>query len=279
MAGKPSAKLVDGFGRTIDYLRVSITDRCPLRCVYCTPRDKIKWKQAKDILSYEEIFEFVKKAVELGIRKVRVTGGEPLTRKDICQLIAMLSSLPGIRDLALTTNGVLLEQYAGKLKRAGLHRVNISLDSLDAGKYREITGGGELARALKGIEAAKKAGLTPIKINCVVLKGINDDETEAITAYGKQDGLGVQFIQRMRLDHNKPKADPSFVTSRPPPCGTCNRLRLTADGVLKPCLLSNQGLSIRSFKGDLEGAIRQAVADKPESGEKCPNHSMMEIGG
>lgn len=269
--------LIDRFNRTLTYLRISITDRCNLRCYYCRPEDGITQKSRKDVLSYEEIYEFVKMASEMGINKVRLTGGEPLVRKDICKLVSMISSIPAIKDLALTTNGVLLAKYAAKLKTAGLKRVNISLDSLKPERYKEITRVGKISNVLAGIEEAKEAGLTPVKINCVILKGINDDEKDDFLKFGREHGLEIQFIQKMSLDKTKPPVDASHVTTRPPDCHICNRLRLTADGFLKPCLLSDNEINIRDY--NYAEAIKEAVSRKPKQGDKCLKRPMMFIGG
>jgi cyclic pyranopterin phosphate synthase len=272
-----STMLIDRFGRTINYLRISITDRCNLRCIYCMPPEGVPIKRKSEILSYEEIYDFVKAAVRLGINKVRLTGGEPLIRKDIFKLIEMLASLSEIKDLALTTNGLLLAEYAVRLKAAGLHRVNISLDSLQPERYEMITRGGRLETVLKGIEAAKKGGLTPVKLNCVMLEGINQDEMNDFLTFGAQNGVEIQFIQHMKIDQHKPLIDDAVLIKRPPDCGICNRLRLTSDGFIKPCLLSNDEINIRS-SGYME-SILDAIARKPRSGVRCSNRSMKTIGG
>ena len=164
--------MLDPFNRNINYLRISVTDRCNLRCRYCMPETGIKLVPHENILSFEEIRDFVRVGVGLGIRKVRLTGGEPLVRKGIVQLVEMLAATPGIKDLGMTTNGILLDRYATDLAAAGLHRVNISLDSLDAGNFKYITRVGQLDSVLSGIEAAQEAGLNPVKINCVVKNGV-----------------------------------------------------------------------------------------------------------
>ena len=168
--------LSDSFQRPIDYLRISVTDRCNLRCIYCMPAEGIGLLQHKDILSYEEIYRVAAAAAELGIKKVRITGGEPLVRADLSRLVQMLAQIDTIDDIALTTNGTLLARYAEELKTAGLRRVNISLDTLKADKFKQITRGGDLDDVLAGIGAASAAGLNPIKINVVAMAGINEDE-------------------------------------------------------------------------------------------------------
>lgn len=270
--------LIDRFGRRITYLRVSITDRCNLRCAYCMPEKGVTMKKRSAILSYEEIYEFVKVAVDLGISKIRITGGEPLVRRDVCRLIEMLAGIPGVNDLALTTNGILLGKYAAKLKSAGLKRVNISLDSLQPDRYNAITRGGNIQSVLQGIASARQAGLTPIKINCVLLEGINEDETNDFGRFGREHQAEIQFIQRMRIDKEKPGIPAGAVLiKRPPDCRICNRLRLTADGFIKPCLLSDDEINIRRY--DYAEALKKAVAGKPESGTKCLGRSMAAIGG
>jgi len=160
----------DRFNRSINYLRISVTDRCNLRCRYCMPEEGVVGMNHRDMLTFEEITESVRVAVGMGIDKIRITGGEPLVRKDIVNLVAMISAVEGAKDLTMTTNGIFLEEFARPLKEAGLQRINISLDTMDADRYRKITRGGDLNRVLNGIKAAKEAGLTPVKINCVVFK-------------------------------------------------------------------------------------------------------------
>jgi len=167
---------MDRYGRLIDYLRVSVTDRCNLRCIYCMPEEGVQLCSHDEILRYEEIVAVVRAAAELGISKIRLTGGEPLVRLGIVDLVRELAAVPGIEDLAMTTNGTLLARYAADLAEAGLRRVNISLDTLQPARFRAITRRGDLRDTLAGIDAANSAGLTPVKINTVVMRGVNDDE-------------------------------------------------------------------------------------------------------
>jgi len=192
-------KLQDKFSRIIDYMRISITDRCNLRCVYCMPGTGIMPIEHREILSYEEIVRVVKVAAALGVRKIRITGGEPLARKNVAYLIASLRNITGIEDMSLTTNGVLLEKYAKELADAGLNRVNISLDSLMPERYREMTRGGEIGRVMKGIEAAENAGLMPIKINMVPIRGFNEDEIEEFARLTLSTPYHVRFIEFMPI--------------------------------------------------------------------------------
>ncbi|MDH4226212.1 MAG: GTP 3',8-cyclase MoaA [Deltaproteobacteria bacterium] len=188
--------LKDRFGRDLTYLRVSVTDRCNQRCAYCAPAE---FKDRTEILSYGEITRIIKTLVTLGVKKVRLTGGEPLIRKDIEKLAAMLASLKGIEDLSLTTNAILLKQYAKPLKDAGLRRVNVSLDTLDAARFKSITGGGDLAKVLGGIDEALKQGLTPLKINTVIMKGFNEDELARIIDYARERDIWIRFIECMPM--------------------------------------------------------------------------------
>ncbi len=190
-------QLHDRHNRTIDYLRISITDHCNLQCQYCVPFDGRTKLQMDDILSYEEIFAIARAAVDAGVTKVRLTGGEPLMRKNMLQLCGMLASLPQITDLSVTTNGVLLEAMAADLKAAGVNRVNVSLDTLDPERYRQITGRDELQRVLRGIQLAADAGLTPIKLNMVPMKGVNDDEIVQLARWTLKDPLDIRFIELM----------------------------------------------------------------------------------
>ena len=270
-------QLVDKFGRSINYLRISVTDRCNLRCTYCMPAEGIALKTHDEILSYEEIVEVCKTAVGLGINKIRLTGGEPLVRRDICELVSGIAKIPGLQDLALTTNGIHLKDLAFDLKKAGLRRVNVSLDSLDPAKYQRITRGGNLSDVLQGIEAALAAGLAPVKINIVLQWGFNDDEVEAFMSYANRLGVKLQFIRQMSLSQGKPAVEADNVCTRPPDCRRCNRVRLTADGKFKPCLFSDIEIDVRSLGA--ERALRMAIESKLEAGQACYKREMVQIGG
>jgi len=190
-------KLIDPYGRTIDYLRISITDRCNLDCLYCAPFGGRRRLSHADILSYEEILRITNAAVLSGISKIRITGGEPFQRRGMVRLCRMLADIDGIESLAVTTNGILLKEFADPLFEAGVQRVNISLDTLKPERFKEITGGDLLYRVLEGIEAAEKAGLNPIKINTVVMRGINDDEIEDLAGLTLEKPYHVRFIELM----------------------------------------------------------------------------------
>jgi len=191
--------MIDAQGRSIHYLRLSVTDRCNLSCLYCRAEARDKPLPRKDLLSFEEIVLAVRIACELGIDRVRITGGEPLVRQGICRLIRMLRECCGISDLSLSTNGLLLADLAGELRRAGLDRVNVSLDSLKPDRFRLITRGGDLARALAGIERAREVGLTPVKLNTVVMKGVNDDELTDLALFALEQGFTIRFIELMPI--------------------------------------------------------------------------------
>jgi len=266
--------MFDSFNRRINYLRISVTDRCNLRCSYCMPEEGITMLRHEDILSFEEISTVVRIAATMGIDKVRITGGEPLVRKGIPGLVAMLAAIEGIKDLALTTNGQLLETYAQPLAEAGLHRVNISLDTVDADRYRELTRGGDISHVVKGIVAAKKAGLHPIKLNCVVEQSSDETDAQGVRFFATQMGLDVRFIHRMDL-HTGSFSIVEGGTGGD--CARCNRLRLTADGKLKPCLFSNLEYDVRALGA--EEAIRQALQHKPQSGKKNDTGEFYNIGG
>ncbi len=196
--------LIDAHGRKHDYLRISVTDRCNLRCVYCMGEEGIEQLPHSDILSYEDILKVVKAGAELGISKIRITGGEPLIRREIIRLIEQIAAVEGIGDLSMTTNGALLPRYAANLKKAGLDRVNISLDTLKPDQYRSITRCGELKQALDGIEAALKYGLQPVKLNTVLMKGINDLEVNDFLRLTLDKPLHVRFIEYMPIgDHDR----------------------------------------------------------------------------
>ncbi len=266
--------MLDKFNRQINYLRISITDRCNLRCVYCMPEEGIKLIDHSEILSFEEINEFTKIAVEMGITKVRLTGGEPLARKGVANLVKMLSGINGIEDLSMTTNAVLLTKYAKALKDSGLMRVNISLDTIDSVKYRQITRGGDIQEVFKGIEAANEAGLSPIKINCVIKKSVDEPEALAVKKYCDDYGLIPRFIYEMDIE----KGEFGIVHGgNGGDCANCNRLRLTSDGYLKPCLFSDISVNIR--RTDYREAVRIALAQKPECGLSSTSHTFYNIGG
>ena len=325
--------VLDSWGRNINYLRISVTDRCNLRCIYCMPPEGLRQMPQGEILSYEEIRTVVQAAAELGIHKVRLTGGEPLVRAELPQLIRMLRQIEGIRELSLTTNGTLLKKSALELRQAGLSRVNVSLDTLRADRFRHITRVGELKDVLEGIEAAKKAGFDPVKINTVVMRGINDDEILDFARMTNSEGWHVRFIELMpfgdvaqsvpsvelrqrielvgklepcpdfngivsngpavyyRLDGAKgviglisPLSEPSF-------CSRCNRLRLTPDGKLRPCLLAEEEVDLkmplrnRVPLAQVKRLILKAVASKPErhhlkrGNVRLANRKMPAIGG
>ena len=290
-------ELKDKFERVIDYLRISITDRCNLRCVYCMPKDGVKPFEHRDILTYEEIIRVAGIAATLGVRKIRITGGEPLTRKNISFLIASLRALNGIEDISLTTNGILLAKYARELADAGLTRVNISLDTLRPDRYREITRGGDIGPVLKGIDAAEEAGLLPLKINMVPIRHLNDDEIADFARMTLKTPRHVRFIEFMPIGSRDLWSDERYISTdelkrtveklgplvpvrlrKNGParyfrfdgapgvigfisalthhfCGDCNRLRLTSDGRLRPCLFSETEI-------DLKPALRQQSSDK-----------------
>ncbi len=266
--------MLDRFNRPIDYLRISVTDRCNLRCVYCMPAEGITLIDHSAVLSFEEITDFTRCAVEMGIRKVRLTGGEPLVRKGIVSLVAMLSSIDGVQDLSMTTNAILLPRYAMDLKRAGMHRVNISLDTIDPGKYRAITRGGDIQEVFGGIAAARQAGLFPIKINCVIKKSLEEPDALEVQRYCEEQGLMARFIGEMDIEkgwygivHGGSGGN----------CASCNRLRLTSDGFLKPCLFNDIAFDIRRL--NFREALRMAIEQKPEFGAKSTSHKFYNIGG
>jgi len=220
--------LYDSFQRPIDYLRISVTDRCNLRCTYCMPPQGIDLIAREDILTFEEISKVAQAAAELGIKKIRLTGGEPLVRAGITDLIHMLAAIPGIDDVSLTTNGILLEKYAPELKAAGLKRVNVSLDTLKPERFEKITGFTGFQQVMAGIEAAHRTGLEPVKINTVVIAGSNGDE---ILDFGRKtinDGWHVRFIEHMPFYAENPLAS-NFVSAEEV------KKRLETLGKLAPC--------------------------------------------
>lgn len=306
------AVLRDKFNRTIDYIRISITDRCNLRCIYCMPSEGVSPIEHKEILTYEEIIRIVRISSDLGVKKVRITGGEPLSRKDVAFLTASIKKIPGIEDLSITTNGILLEKYAEKLAKTGVDRVNISLDSLKPERYREITRGGDINAVLGGIETARKAGLMPVKINMIPMRGLNDDEIKDFASITLNSDYHVRFIEFMPFGYSgfwspdkyipcdEIKAIVEKIGALTPVkarkngpskyfrvkgaqgvigfisaithhfCEDCNRLRLTSDGKLRPCLFSETEIdlkpALRSNESDyeIERLLKLAIEIKPQ---------------
>ncbi|MCC6147287.1 MAG: GTP 3',8-cyclase MoaA [Anaerolineaceae bacterium] len=327
--------LTDSFGRQITYLRVSVTDRCNMRCVYCMPPEGIHLHTHDETLRYEEILKIVQAAAQHGVTEVRLTGGEPLARAGITSLVRMIAETSGITDLSLTTNGLLLEKYASELAKAGLKRVNISIDTLNPEKFARITRGASLERVWGGLNAAEAAGLSPIKLNTVAMKGVNDDELFNIACLSQVHPWRVRFIELMPVNNQVPWGEgfpnpqsaylpiskirkilapldlqPVEEKSGSGPareyripgapgtigfisplgehfCESCNRLRLTADGALRPCLLSDIEIPIlKALRAgeDIYPYLQKAVSMKPEGHDWVKNHRpmtrcMIQIGG
>jgi cyclic pyranopterin phosphate synthase len=331
------SELHDAFGRRIDYFRISVTDRCNLRCVYCMPPEGVQLEPHANMLRYEEIVQVVETAAALGIRKVRLTGGEPLIRPDVTWLVQSIARIPGIEEISLTTNGMLLEKLATPLAQAGLHRINVSLDTLDPDKFRRLTRFGSIDKVWRGIEAAERAGLTPIKLNAVVIRGVNDDELVDLARLTVDHAWHVRFIELMPVGNEDDWGDgfpqvgnryfsvqemldrlsPLSMTPAEQPvgngpartyripgapgsvgfisplgdhfCSACNRLRLTADGRLRPCLLNDGEMpvreAIRAGKA-IAPLVEKAVVLKPRGHELLAEHMtspqnrmMCQIGG
>jgi cyclic pyranopterin phosphate synthase len=303
--------MVDGFGRRIEYLRVSVTDKCNLRCVYCMPLDGLPWLKRDELLTYEEITRVVEIMAPLGLRRVRFTGGEPLVRRDLPELVRMVAAIPGIEDLALSTNAVLLADQADALAEAGLTRVNVSLDSLRPERVDAIARRpGSFERVLAGLAAAERVGFAPLKINMVLLGGTNDDEIADFAALTRERPWHVRFIELMPTGSNLDLSRDDFVSTdealrrlralgelepaegptgngpatyfRYPGapgtvgvitpmshnfCDRCNRMRLTADGQLRPCLFGDLQTDLRGplRRGEpLEPLVRETLRIKPE---------------
>jgi len=266
--------MIDCRGRVINYLRISVTDRCNLRCLYCMPQEGVKLLDHSKILTFDEIEDFTRIAVSMGIDKVRITGGEPLVRREITTLIKKISAIKGIKDLSMTSNGILLSQFALQLKEAGLMRINISIDSVDPVKYSQITRGGDLDMVFNGVDASLKAGLYPVKINCVVDKNSDEPDAIAVSHYAKSKGCEVRFIPKMDLE----KGSFGVVEGgNGGECTKCNRLRLTPNGMLRPCLFSDIELDIRKLGS--KKAIEEALAIKPIKGGHNNSGKFYNIGG
>jgi cyclic pyranopterin phosphate synthase len=253
-------------------LRISVTDRCNLRCLYCMPPEGIPSLPRGSILSYERMAEVAAAAAALGFDKVRLTGGEPLVRRGVESLVSLVAAIPGIRELAMTTNGSLLAPMARDLAEHGLKSVNVSIDTVDGARYEEITRGGRLRDAIEGALAARDAGLR-VKVNAVAIEG-REGELRGVQAWAAGEGLSFQSIARYRLDEEKRDGGPY---DRPPPCSACDRLRLLADGRLRPCLHGSAGTMV-DF-GDIEGSLRRAILSKPPRGAACDDLTVAQIGG
>ncbi|MGQ9573057.1 MAG: GTP 3',8-cyclase MoaA [Dehalococcoidia bacterium] len=337
----PARPLVDRFQRSIDYLRVSVTDRCNLRCLYCMPEEGVPFVPRREILTLEEIARIVQVAAGMGLRRVRLTGGEPLVRNDIVKLVRWISQTPGIEDVSLTTNAMLLASYAHELAAAGLKRVNVSLDTLRPDRFREITRRGDLSAVMAGIAAARDAGLSPIKLNVVVMREVNGDEIVGIARTTLEEDWQVRFIELMPfmdeqetcikdtslalgflpaqkvrreieaalgpLDaagtstgggpakyYRLPRAKGliGFISplSEEQFCAICNRMRLTADGKIRPCLLTDEEVDLKATlrRGGSDAEVRQrileALATKPDAhhlgdGNRPRRRKMAQIGG
>ena len=313
----------DRYGRTIKYLRLSVTDLCNCRCVYCMGENGVPRLPHSAILSFEEMEEIVRAAVSLGVTKVRLTGGEPLVRRGIDELVRRLRGIEGVEELAMTTNGARLTEYAARLKSAGLDRLNVSLDTLDPEKFRRITRIGELRDTLDGLDAARRAGFEHIRLNTVLMGGVNDDEIAEIAALAKDGAFDVRFIELMpigectdwdrrrflpaeRVLEYLPKGErvPSDGVAelwRPAGfrgtvglirplrhrfCADCDRIRVTADGCLKPCPHSAREIPLRGKHGEaLVRTIAEGMQTKPREHHMADGHAsesrrgMNRIGG
>ena len=266
--------MYDSFNREISYLRVSVTDRCNLACRYCMPEQVKGASVGKQILEFEEIAHIVRILAPLGINKIRLTGGEPLVRKELDELVGMISSIEGIREITMTTNGQMLAGMAHRLASSGLDRVNISLDTLDPRRYMDITRGGDIRQVIKAIEAAMKAGLNPVKLNCVITPDTTSKEIENLKEFSRLHGLGLRFIRQMNLGSGKFWKVEGGEGGH---CLNCNRIRLTADGRFIPCLFSEKEFDIKEY--GIKGAFVRAIQEKPERGRVNSRNTFYGIGG
>ena len=337
----PRTPLIDPFQRSINYLRVSVTDRCNLRCVYCMPEQGIPSVPHQEILTLEEIARIIRVAAGMGLRRVRLTGGEPLVRKGVVNLVRWIGQTPGIEDISLTTNAMLLASCAHELAAAGLKRVNVSLDTLRPQRFRQITRHGDLSAVMAGIAAARDAGLSPTKLNVVLMREVNDDEIAEIASTTLEEDWQVRFIELMpfmdeqetcirdtsralgfipsqevkrQIEEALGSLEVAESTAGGGPakyyrlpgargligfisplsedqfCATCNRMRLTADGKIRPCLLTDQELDLKETlrrggsDDDLRQRVLEALHSKPDAhhlgdGNRPRRRKMAQIGG
>lgn len=319
--------MIDRCGRAIDYLRISVTEKCNLKCIYCDPDGENCTMEVEPKLTPEQIEAIVVSMAKVGIRKVRITGGEPLLRRDVCDIVARVARVEGIQDVSMTTNGVNLSRYARPLKEAGLKRLNISMDSLREDRFAQITGGGQLKKILEGIDLALEVGLVPVKINTVLIRDVNDDEIDDFIALTKDRPLECRFIELMPIgpfgENNGEKVVPSreIIQNRPyleylkksdkgapaeyykakghvgkvgfiSPmthkfCSDCNRIRLTSDGKIRPCLGNNGEVDVmevlQQHPENMDELIRNIIFNKPEGHhfeeEFTSSRHMNRIGG
>ncbi len=320
------------YQREVDYLRISVTDRCNFRCKYCMPPDGVSYKSHDEIMRYEEILIFAKIAVRAGVKRIRLTGGEPLVRKGLDKLIYQLNKIEDLEDISLTTNGYLLPEYADKLAKVGLNRINVSLDTLDREKFKEISLVDGLPEVLAGLRAARNAGLNPIKLNTVLIRGFNDNEVSDFIKFTKANNYNFRFIEFMPLNGSSHDSDnkyisideikteikaagfklnPTEISGGGPAncfqiddtqatvgfispishsfCSSCNRLRLTSDGKLRPCLAMDKEYNLYDQFGKLlpeeklEEILAQACSLKPDqhdfANEENYGRNMSQIGG
>ncbi len=238
------------------------------------PEEGVKLMKHEEILSFDEIVEVVKTAVGFGIDKVRITGGEPLVRKGIVTLVEKISKIEGIKDFGLTTNGILLDRFAGDLKNAGLHRLNISLDTMDHAGFAYITRGGDINSVLKGIDAALEAGFHNIKLNTVIDSSPDESNARSVAEFALRKGLQIRFIRKMDLQKGTFWEVSGGEGGK---CGSCNRLRISANGIVTPCLFSDIGFSVREL--GIEKALTDAIYSKPEKGVMSKDHQFYNLGG
>ena len=325
---------VDHHNRKITYLRVSVTDRCNLRCMYCVPVKDLKLLNHGDILSYEEILKVLQAAAEIGIEKVRFTGGEPLVRRNVVHLVECVCQVPGLKDVSITTNGVHLKQRAQEIFDAGVHRINVSLDTLNPKKYAKIAGRDHFHHVWEGVQEAEAVGFSPIKVNVVAIRGINDDELFAFAQLSVQKPYHIRFIEYMPIGHDSrwrpgkyipadevksqletfgplrkvprskldgpaeryrfesAKGEIGFISGLSHHfCPACNRLRLTPDGKLRPCLFADDEVDVKTplrdgcSQEDLKTLFQEAIARKPRQhhaktqGNRVGHRPMSAIGG
>ncbi len=265
--------MLDSYNRPITYIRISVTERCNLRCVYCMPEEDTICTSEQKTLSFDNLMQVVTVAADMGMEKVRITGGEPLVRQGVPEFIGRIKALQKVQFVGMTTNGTLLRKYKQELQQSGVDRINLSLDTLHADRYKTLTRGGDIEQVFDGIFAMKEANI-PIKINMVITKESTAQEIEEMKAFTQKEALELQLIKEYRLSTQK---DDDHPYHRPPHCGGCNKIRILSNGIIKPCLHSD--IEIPLDMNHIQESLEYAIGIKPLAGSSSQRDNIAKIGG